>query len=78
MKIEVLGMGCPKCKKLYENAQAAVKELNVQAEVVKVEDIQKITDYGIMTTPAIAIDGEVKAAGRIPAPDEIKKWISVK
>ena len=79
MKIEVLGMGCPKCKKLYENAQAAVKELNVQAaEVVKVEDIQKITDYGIMTTPAIAIDGEVKAAGRIPAPDEIKNWISAK
>ena len=78
MKIEILGMGCPKCKKLYENAQSAVKELNVQAEVVKVEDIQKIMDYGLMTTPAIAIDGEVKAAGRIPAPDEIKKWISVK
>ena len=78
MKIEILGMGCPKCKKLYENAQAAVKELNVQAEVVKVEDIQKIMDYGLMITPAIAIDGEVKAAGRIPAPDEIKKWILVK
>ena len=78
MKIEVLGMGCPKCKKLYENAQFAVKELNVQAEVVKVEDIQKIIDYGLMITPAIAIDGEVKAAGRIPAPDEIKNWISAK
>jgi len=78
MKIEILGMGCPKCKKLYENAQSAVKELNAQVEVVKVEDIQKITDYGLMTTPAIAIDGEVKAAGRIPAPDEIKKWISAK
>ena len=78
MRIEILGMGCPKCKKLYENAQTAVKELNAQAEVVKIEDIQKITDYGIMTTPAIAIDGEVKAVGRIPAPDEIKKWISVK
>jgi small redox-active disulfide protein 2 len=78
MRIEILGMGCPKCKKLYENAQTAVKELNAQAELVKIEDIQKITDYGIMTTPAIAIDGEVKAAGRIPAPDEIKKWISVK
>ena len=78
MKIEILGMGCPKCKKLYENAQSAVKELNAQAEVVKVEDIQKIMDYGLMSTPAIAIDGEVKAAGRIPAPDEIKKWISVK
>jgi small redox-active disulfide protein 2 len=78
MKIEILGMGCPKCKKLYENAQSAVKELNVQAEIVKVEDIQKIMDYGLMSTPAIAIDGEVKAAGRIPASDEIKKWISVK
>jgi len=75
VKIEVLGMGCPKCKKLYENAQSAVKELNAQTEVVKVEDIQKIIDYGLMTIPAIAIDGEVKAAGRIPAPDEIKKWI---
>jgi len=78
MRIEILGMGCPKCKKLYENAQAAVKELNVQAEIVKVEDIQKIMDYGIMTTPAIAIDGEVRAAGRIPAPDEIKKWVLAK
>lgn len=78
MKIEILGMGCPKCKKLYENAQAAVKELNVQAEVVKVEDMQKIIDYGVMTTPAIAIDGEVKASGRIPAVEEIKKWVSLK
>ena len=78
MRIEILGMGCPKCKKLYENAQAAAKELNVQVEVVKVEDIQKIMDYGLMITPAIVIDGEIKAAGRIPAPDEIKKWIPVK
>jgi len=78
MKIEILGMGCPKCKKLYENAQTAAKELNIQVEIVKVEDIQKIMDYGLMSTPAIAVDGEVKAAGRIPAPDEIKKWISAK
>jgi len=78
MKIEILGMGCPKCKKLYENAQIAVKELNIQVEIVKVEDIQKIMDYGLMSTPAIAVDGEVKAAGRIPTPDEIKKWISAK
>ena len=78
MRIEILGMGCPKCKKLYENAQVAVKEANVQVDVVKIEDIQKITDYGLMSTPAIAIDGQVKAAGRIPAPDEIKKWISAK
>lgn len=78
MKIEILGMGCPKCKKLYENTQTAVKESGVQAEIAKVEDIQKIMDYGLMSTPAIAIDGEVKAAGRVPAPDEIKKWISSK
>ena len=75
MKIDILGMGCPKCKKLYENTRAAVKELNAQAEVVKVEDMQKIMDYGIILTPAIAIDGQVKTSGRIPAPDEIKKWI---
>jgi len=78
MRIEILGMGCPKCKKLYENAQTAAKELNIQAEIVKVEDIQKIMDYGLMSTPAITVNGEVKAAGRIPAPDEIKKWISAK
>ena len=78
MRIEILGMGCPKCKKLYENAQTAAKELNIQADIVKVEDIQKIMDYGLMVTPAITINGEVKAAGRIPAPDEIKKWISAK
>lgn len=78
MKIEILGMGCPKCKKLYENTQTAVKESGVQAEIAKVEDIQKIMDYGLMSMPAIAIDGEVKAAGRVPAPDEIKKWISSK
>jgi len=78
MKIEILGMGCPKCKKLYENAQIAAKELSIQVEIVKVEDIQKIMDYGLMSTPAITVDGEVKAAGRIPAPDEIKKWISAK
>jgi len=76
MKIEILGMGCPKCKKLYENTQNAVKELGVNAEICKVEDIVKITEYAIMTTPALVIDGEVKAAGRIPAPDEIKEWIS--
>lgn len=76
MKIEILGMGCFKCRKLYENAQAAVKELGLEAEIVKVEDIAKITDYGVMATPALVIDGIVKAAGRIPTPDEIKKALS--
>lgn len=75
MKIEILGMGCPKCKKLYENAQAAVKDLGVQAEIVKEESIVKITEYGVMSTPALVVDGDIKAAGRIPNPEEIKKWI---
>ena len=78
MKIEILGMGCPKCKKLYENAQAAVKDLGVEAEIIKVEDIVKITEYGVLATPALVIDGEVKAAGRIPTYDEIKELISDK
>lgn len=78
MKIEILGMGCPKCKKLYENAQVAVKEANIEADVVKVEDMSKITDYGVMTTPAIVVDGDVKSAGRVSTPDEIKAWLNSK
>jgi small redox-active disulfide protein 2 len=78
MKIEILGVGCPKCKQLTVNVEAAVKELNIAAEISKVSDIDKIVEYGVLTTPAIAIDGVIKAAGRIPAPDEIKKWISAK
>ncbi len=76
MKIEILGMGCPKCKKLYENAQIAVKEAGVEAEISKVEDIAKITEYAVMMTPALVIDGKVRSAGRIPSSDEIKGWIS--
>ena len=76
MKIEILGMGCPKCKKLYENAKIAIEETGIEANVDKVEDIAKITEYGVMTTPALVVDGEVKASGRIPTPDEIKEWIS--
>lgn len=78
MKIEILGMGCPKCKKLYENAQIAVKELNAQAEIVKVEDMQKIIDYGILATPALAVDGTVVSAGKLLSKDEIKKLISTR
>lgn len=76
MKIEILGMGCPKCKILYENAQKAVKELAVDAEIVKVEDMDKIIEYGVMMTPALVIDGEVKAAGKVSSCEEIKQWIT--
>ena len=72
MKIEIYGTGCAKCKKLYENAQAAAGS---DAQVVKVEDIQQIMNAGIMMTPAIAIDGEVKSAGKALSVDEIKKMI---
>lgn len=73
MKIEILGPGCPKCKKLYENTQKAVKELNLQAEIAKVEEIQKIIDAGVMMTPALVIDGEVKSVGKVLSVDEIKR-----
>ena len=76
MKIEILGMGCPKCKQLTANAETAVKELGVNAEISKVTDIDKITEYGVMITPAIAIDGKVVSAGKALNKDEIKKLIS--
>jgi small redox-active disulfide protein 2 len=73
MKIEIIGMGCPKCKALYENVQAALKQADKEAEVVKVEDLAKITEYAVMTTPALVIDGNVKTVGRVPSSDEIKQ-----
>lgn len=72
MKIEILGVGCPKCKQLTANAEIAVKELNITAEISKVTDIGKITEYGVMMTPALAVDGDVKAAGKILSVEEIK------
>jgi len=75
MKIEILGVGCPKCKQLIANVEAAVKELNIQAEISKVTDIDKITEYGVMMTPALAIDGTVVSAGKVLSNDEIKKFL---
>ncbi len=76
MKIEILGMGCPKCKQLTANAEMAVKELNVNAEVIKVTDIDKITEYGVMMTPAMAVNGKVVSSGKVLNKDEIKKIIT--
>lgn len=73
MKIEILGVGCPKCKQLTANTEAAVKELNIQAEIGKVTDIVKITEYGVMMTPALAINGTVVSSGKVLSKDEIKK-----
>jgi len=75
MKIEILGMGCPKCKKTAANVEQAVRELGIEAEIVKVEKIDEIMKYGVMMMPALVIDNEVKCAGKIPTVDEIKSWI---
>ncbi len=75
MKIEILGTGCPKCKKLTELAQEAATELGLSFEIVKVGQIKDIMNYGVMITPALAIDGKVAVAGRVPAKEEIKKWL---
>jgi len=75
MKIEILGPGCAKCKKLYENTQKAVQELNLQAEIAKVEEIQKIVNAGVMMTPALVLNGEVKSVGKVLNVDDIKKML---
>ena len=72
MKIEVLGPGCQKCKQLAANVGEAVGELNIQTEIEKVTDIDKITEYGIMMTPALVVDEEVKSAGRALSVGEVK------
>jgi small redox-active disulfide protein 2 len=74
-KIQILGTGCAKCAKLTENAERAAKELGVEAEVEKVTDIKKIIKFGVMMTPGIAIDGEVKAVGKVLSVEEIKKLL---
>ncbi len=75
MKIEILVTGCPKCKQLEANAKQALEESGKKSEVVKITEIDKIIECGVMSTPAIVIDGEVKASGRIPTAEEIKKWL---
>jgi len=76
MKIEILGVGCPKCKQLTANAEAAAKELNITADIAKVMDIDNITEYGVLMTPALAVDGTVVSTGKVLSKDEIKKIIS--
>jgi len=73
MKIEIYGSGCTKCKKTEEIVRQAVKELNIKAEISKIEDLQKIIDKGIMMTPAVAVDGVVKILGRVPSIQDVKK-----
>ena len=75
-KIEILGMGCANCNKLYQNALAAVKMSGKEAQVTKIEDIKKIAAYGVMSTPALVVDGQVKLTGKVPSVEQLKELLS--
>lgn len=75
MKIEVLGTGCAKCTTLYDNVKSALAELGKEAEVVKVQDIPSIMKYGVMSTPALVVDGQVKFSGKSPGVAELKELL---
>jgi small redox-active disulfide protein 2 len=75
-KLQVLGTGCPKCKQLAENTETAAKELGLEYELEKVTNINDIMKFGVMMTPALAVDGEVKVVGKVPSPEDIKKIIA--
>ena len=75
VKIEVLGAGCANCKKLEANAREAVGLAGIEAEIVKVTDYGEIVSRGVMSTPGLAIDGEVKSTGRIPSAGDIAEWL---
>jgi small redox-active disulfide protein 2 len=72
-KIQILGTGCPKCKQLAENAEAAATALGLEYELVKITEINEIMTFGVMMTPALAVDGVVKSVGKVLPVDEIKK-----
>jgi small redox-active disulfide protein 2 len=74
-EIKVLGPGCPKCEQLMQQTEAAAKELGLECVVEKVTDIMKITDYGVMMTPALIVDGQIKVTGKVPSLEEIKKML---
>jgi small redox-active disulfide protein 2 len=78
MKIEILGMGCATCNKLEDTVRLAVSEMGIDAQVDHIKDIKKIMTYGVMTTPALVIDGVVKAAGKLPSLGDIKQMIGGK
>lgn len=75
MKVQILGTGCPRCRKLEANARKAIEELGIAAEIEKVQDIKEITKFGVMMTPALAIDGKVKSTGEIASVEKIKRWL---
>ncbi len=76
MKIEVVGLGCPRCKATEKNVNEALRELGIAAEVIHVSDIKEIRGKGVMFTPAVIVDGKIRTSGKIPTVDEIKKILS--
>jgi len=76
MKIAILGTGCPKCDKLAKETKQAVAELGIDCEIAKVTAVAEIMKYGVMLTPALVVDGEVKVVGKVPSVDEIKTMLS--
>jgi len=74
-KLLILGTGCPKCKKLTENAEAAAKELGIECTIEKVTDIREMMKFGVMVTPALGVDGLVKVVGKVPGTGEIKEML---
>ena len=71
-RIQILGAGCPKCRKLAENAEAAAKALGIEYTLEKVTDITEIMKFGVMLTPALAVDGQVKVVGKVPSAEELR------
>lgn len=74
-KLQILGTGCAKCQKLADNTKAAADAAGIAYELEKVTDINEIMAFGVMITPALAVDGEVKVAGKVPSPDDIRKLL---
>lgn len=74
-KIKILGPGCMKCNKLRENTEQAAREMGLELEIEKVSDIKKIMEFGVMMTPGLVVDGEVKSVGKVLSPEDIKKFL---
>ena len=74
--VKILGTGCPKCQKLMETAETAAKELGIEYQIEKVAEINQIMTFGVMVTPALVVDGEVKVAGKVPSVEEVKAMLA--
>lgn len=73
--IQILGTGCAKCNRLADTADAAARELGIEYRLEKITDMMRFADFGVMLTPALAVDGELKAAGKVPSQDELKQML---